>query len=100
MISTRFDQEVCIPYPEAVSQMARYGVWFQDSEIEYNQSLGLLWYLQHQPCVTRGTLTGVDEVYTPAHVPVYQTERGGKATYHGPGQLVVYPIVNIRSVGT
>lgn len=58
--------------------------------------------LQHPPVYTLGTRSTLDNVKFdseyPPH-PVYRTERGGEVTYHGPGQLVVYPIIDLKNHG-
>jgi hypothetical protein len=54
--------------------------------------------LQHPPVYTLGAGSTTDHLrFDPAHppAPLYRTERGGEVTYHGPGQLVVYPILNL-----
>ena len=57
--------------------------------------------LEHPPVVTVGRRTGDDELHLPADadVDVVETDRGGKSTYHGPGQLVCYPIVDLNRHG-
>lgn len=56
-----------------------------------------LWLLEHPPLITLGTSGSLDDVYT-ADLPVYRTGRGGKATYHGPGQRVVYVMMDLSFV--
>ena len=57
--------------------------------------------LEHAPVITLGRRTSVDELHVPdgAEVEVVETDRGGKSTYHGPGQLVCYPILDLRRYG-
>jgi lipoyl(octanoyl) transferase len=57
--------------------------------------------LEHPPVVTLGRRTGADEVHVPdgASVEVVETDRGGKSTFHGPGQLVCYPILDLNRHG-
>ena len=61
--------------------------------------------LEHPHVYTRGRLSRDDHLLTPNDqlaalgVPVYETDRGGQVTYHGPGQLVGYPIINLRRLG-
>src|SRR3954447_10878095 len=58
-------------------------------------------FLEHLPVVTLGRRTDEGEVHVPfdAAVDVVETDRGGKSTYHGPGQLVCYPILDLRRHG-
>jgi lipoyl(octanoyl) transferase len=57
--------------------------------------------LEHAPVVTLGRRTGDDELHVPegAEVEIVETDRGGKSTYHGPGQLVCYPIIDLNRHG-
>jgi lipoyl(octanoyl) transferase len=58
-------------------------------------------FLEHPPVVTLGRRTDSDELHVPegAEVDVVETDRGGKSTYHGPGQLVCYPILDLKRHG-
>ena len=58
-------------------------------------------FLEHPPTVTLGRRTEPDEVHVPAGaaVAVVETDRGGRSTYHGPGQLVCYPIFDLKRHG-
>ncbi|HEY7603656.1 MAG TPA: lipoyl(octanoyl) transferase LipB [Gaiellaceae bacterium] len=58
-------------------------------------------FLEHPPVVTLGRRTGDAEVHVPGHaeVEVVKTDRGGKSTFHGPGQLVCYPILDLNRHG-
>jgi lipoyl(octanoyl) transferase len=58
-------------------------------------------FLEHTPVVTLGRRTDAGELHVPgdAEVQVVETDRGGKSTYHGPGQLVCYPILDLRRHG-
>jgi lipoyl(octanoyl) transferase len=58
-------------------------------------------FLEHPPVVTLGRRTDQEELHVPdgAEVDVVETNRGGKSTYHGPGQLVCYPILDLKRHG-
>jgi lipoyl(octanoyl) transferase len=58
-----------------------------------------LWLVQHTPVFTQGQAGKAEHVLTPGEIPVIQVDRGGQVTYHGPGQVVAYPLVNIRRKG-
>lgn len=57
-----------------------------------------LWLLQHPPVYTRGLNCSMNPL-RPSAVPVVQTDRGGQITYHGPGQLIAYPLIDVRRRG-
>lgn len=58
-----------------------------------------LWLLEHEPVYTQGLAGRPEHVLTPGDIPVIQTDRGGQVTYHGPGQLVAYPLVDLNRAG-
>lgn len=58
-----------------------------------------LWLLQHPPVFTQGQAGKPEHLLDPGDVPVVQTDRGGQITYHGPGQLVIYALLDLRDVG-
>ena len=55
-----------------------------------------LWLVQHDPVFTQGQAGKPEHVLLPGDIPVVQVDRGGQVTYHGPGQLVVYFLINVR----
>lgn len=55
-----------------------------------------IWMLEHPPVFTLGLNGNRDHVLAPGDIPVIHVDRGGQVTYHGPGQLVVYPLVDLR----
>ena len=55
-----------------------------------------LWLLEHEPVFTLGMNADPAHVLSPGDIPVVATDRGGQVTYHGPGQLVVYPLIDVR----
>lgn len=56
-----------------------------------------IWLLEHDPVFTLGTAAKRTHVLNPGDIPVIQTDRGGEVTYHGPGQLVIYFLLDIKS---
>ncbi|MDC8746298.1 lipoyl(octanoyl) transferase LipB [Xanthomonas campestris] len=55
-----------------------------------------LWVVEHAPVFTLGQAGKPEHVLVPGEIPVLQVDRGGQVTYHGPGQLVVYPLLDLR----
>ena len=58
-----------------------------------------LWLLEHEPVYTLGQAGRAEHVRAPGGVPVVRTDRGGQVTYHGPGQLVAYLLLDLRAAG-
>jgi len=55
-----------------------------------------LWLVEHEPVFTQGVAGRAAHLLMPGDIPVVQTQRGGQVTYHGPGQVVAYPLVDLR----
>lgn len=55
-----------------------------------------IWFLEHPPVFTLGMNAKPEHLLAPGDIPVVQIDRGGQVTYHGPGQLVVYPLLDVR----
>lgn len=55
-----------------------------------------VWFLEHPPIFTLGLNGKREHLLAPGDIPVVHVDRGGQVTYHGPGQLVVYPLLNLR----
>jgi lipoyl(octanoyl) transferase len=55
-----------------------------------------IWLVEHPPVFTQGLAGKPEHVLTPGEIPVIRTERGGQVTYHGPGQVVAYVLVDLR----
>ncbi|WP_018690965.1 lipoyl(octanoyl) transferase LipB [Algicola sagamiensis] len=55
-----------------------------------------LWILQHEPVFTQGQGGKAEHLLAPGDIPVVKVDRGGQVTYHGPGQLVIYLLINLR----
>jgi lipoyl(octanoyl) transferase len=58
-----------------------------------------LWLLEHPPVFTLGMAADRSHVLAAGDIPVVQADRGGQVTYHGPGQLVAYPLLDVRRLG-
>jgi len=58
-----------------------------------------LWICEHPPVYTQGLAGKKEHIFMPGEIPVVQTNRGGQVTYHGPGQVVAYPLVDLKRAG-
>ncbi len=55
-----------------------------------------IWVVEHPPVFTQGLAGKPEHLLAPGDIPLVQTDRGGQVTYHGPGQIVVYPLLNLK----
>ncbi|MEO7068314.1 MAG: lipoyl(octanoyl) transferase LipB [Rhodanobacter sp.] len=77
-------------------------VWHAMSEFTNRRvadTVDELWLLQHDPVFTLGQAGKLEHVLAPGDIPVIPVDRGGQVTYHGPGQIVAYPLVDLRRAG-
>lgn len=58
-----------------------------------------IWLCEHPPTYTQGLAGKTDHLLNPGDIPVVQSNRGGQVTYHGPGQVVAYPLINLQRAG-
>ncbi|NDF46514.1 MAG: lipoyl(octanoyl) transferase, partial [Betaproteobacteria bacterium] len=58
-----------------------------------------LWVCEHPPTFTQGLAGQAGHLLAPGDIPVVATNRGGQVTYHGPGQVVAYPLMNLQRAG-
>ena len=82
------------PYPEALAEMEA-----RAAAIRAGQASELIWLLEHPPLYTAGTSADPAELFNPEGFPVYAAGRGGRYTYHGPGQRVVYVLLDLERRG-
>lgn len=58
-----------------------------------------IWFAEHPPVFTLGLNASREHLLAPGDIPVVQIDRGGQVTYHGPGQLMVYPLLDLKRAG-
>jgi lipoyl(octanoyl) transferase len=58
-----------------------------------------IWLCEHPPVYTQGLAGRPEHLHEPGDIPVIQTNRGGQITYHGPGQVVAYPLIDLKRLG-
>ena len=83
----------CVPYEPTWRAMQRF------TDARDAATPDELWFLEHPPVFTQGMAGRPEHVLDPGDIPVVQIDRGGQVTYHGPGQLVVYPLLDLRRLG-
>ncbi len=82
------------PYPEALAFMEERAAAIREGAADE-----LIWLVEHPPLYTAGTSARPADLTDPNRFPVYQTRRGGQYTYHGPGQRVVYVMLDVAARG-
>jgi lipoyl(octanoyl) transferase len=83
-----------VPYPEAVAAMHE-----RVEAILEGRAGELVWLLEHPPLYTAGVSAKPADLIDPGSFPVFESERGGQFTYHGPGQRVAYVMLDLRERG-
>lgn len=58
-----------------------------------------IWFTEHPPVFTMGLNASNEHLLAPGDIPVVQIDRGGQVTFHGPGQLMIYPLLDLRRIG-
>jgi lipoyl(octanoyl) transferase len=74
-------------------------VWVAMTEFTNTRTIDTndqLWLVEHPPVFTQGQAGKAEHLLVPGDIPVVQSDRGGQVTYHGPGQLVAYPLLDLR----
>lgn len=82
------------PYPEALAEMEA-----RAAAIRNEGAPELIWLIEHPPLFTAGTSADPAELFNPMGFPVYEAGRGGRYTYHGPGQRVGYVLLDLDRRG-
>jgi lipoyl(octanoyl) transferase len=82
------------PYPEAIAWMEA-----RAAAVREGSARECVWLLEHPPLFTAGTSADPAELFNPSGFPVYEAGRGGRYTYHGPGQRVGYLILDLEKHG-
>lgn len=83
-----------VPYPEALAAMEA-----RVNAIRDHDAPELVWLLQHPPLYTAGTSAAAEELLDGQRFPVYAAGRGGRYTYHGPGQRIAYLMLDLKRRG-
>ncbi|MGB2079132.1 MAG: lipoyl(octanoyl) transferase LipB [Vibrio sp.] len=82
-----------------LGRKAYEGVWqamHQFTDTRDDKAIDEVWLVEHEPVFTQGQAGKAEHLINTGDIPVVQSDRGGQVTYHGPGQLVVYFMLNLR----
>src|SRR5215469_1183677 len=83
-----------VPYETAIGEMEQ-----RVAAVRAGTACELVWLLEHPPLYTAGTSARDEDLLQPGRFPVYRAGRGGRYTYHGPGQRVVYVMLDLARRG-
>ena len=86
--------EGLVPYADSLAAMEE-----RAAAIRAGEAGELVWLLEHPPLFTAGTSAAAEELLNPMHFPVHEAGRGGRYTYHGPGQRVGYLMLDLEKRG-
>lgn len=86
--------DTLVPYEDAVSFMET-----RAAQIAAGEADEMIWLLEHPPLYTAGTSAKIEDLTDPDRFPVYPSQRGGQYTYHGPGQRVIYVMLDLNKRG-
>ena len=79
-----------IDYDNALDLMKKH---IKDKEFKNE-----IWFLEHNPVFTLGTAADKSNILDAGRIPIFQSDRGGEVTYHGPGQLIIYFLLDIKQL--
>jgi lipoyl(octanoyl) transferase len=93
-----------LPYAPTYEAMQAFvsalaGVQGENAKSPAKNQRETLWICEHPPIFTQGLAGKAEHVIAAGDIPVVQTNRGGQVTYHGPGQVVAYPMIDLRARG-
>ncbi len=83
-----------VPYPDALTKMEA-----RAAAIRAGDAPEMIWLLEHPPLYTAGTSAKAADLTDPDRFPVFEARRGGQYTYHGPGQRVIYVMLDVAKRG-
>jgi lipoyl(octanoyl) transferase len=82
-----------VPYLDTLNEMRAF------TEARTPDTPDEIWLCEHEPVYTQGVAGKSDHVLDAHGIPIVPTNRGGQVTYHGPGQVVAYPLIDLRRLG-
>ena len=83
-----------VPYEPTFAAMRAKAQQSSTHDAPFDEAL---WLCEHEPVFTLGIASKAEHLLATGDIPVVQTDRGGQVTYHGPGQVVAYPLIDLRA---
>jgi len=88
-----------VEYVPTVEAMQRFTEARTQDDASAIATADALWICEHPPVFTQGLAGKPEHLFNPHDIPVIQTNRGGQITYHGPGQVMAYPLIDLKRAG-
>jgi lipoyl(octanoyl) transferase len=82
-----------VSYPDAIKEMDQVA-----ARVRSKEAPNTVWFLEHPHVYTKGMRSDESELLHSGRIPVYESSRGGKFTYHGPGQRIIYLMLNLEEI--
>lgn len=94
--SSIIDPKLVVRYLGRVPYLSTWQAMQRFTDERTSETPDEIWFLEHDPVFTLGMNADPAHVLAAGDIPVVKVDRGGQVTYHGPGQLVVYPLIDLR----
>lgn len=69
------------------------------TETRNDETQDEIWFVEHHSIFTQGRAGKPEHILKDSHIPIFYSDRGGQVTYHGPGQIILYPLINLKKRG-
>ena len=97
-LSAKFNQVKIVDLGETLYEPI-YERMQEFTRLRSSNTVDEIWLTEHRPVFTQGQAGKAEHILFPGNIPVVQSNRGGQVTYHGPGQLTVYLLLDLRRLG-
>lgn len=97
-LSAKFNQVKIVDLGETLYEPI-YERMQEFTRLRGSSAVDEIWLTEHRPVFTQGQAGKAEHILFPGNIPVVQSNRGGQVTYHGPGQLTVYLLLDLRRLG-
>ena len=88
-----------VEFLDRVNYESTYAAMQEFTAARNEQTPDVVWICEHAPVYTQGLAGKKEHIFNPGDIPVVATNRGGQVTYHGPGQVVAYPLIDLKRAG-
>ncbi|MFC0180989.1 lipoyl(octanoyl) transferase LipB [Thorsellia kenyensis] len=93
------NSEIIIKHLGLISYASSYKAMHDFTHNRNATTLDEIWVLEHPEIFTQGRAGKEEHILKTSSIPIFQSDRGGQVTFHGPGQLIIYPLINLKRYG-